>query len=80
MSELFLVDKPEDNVLPLRKDPQYIAKCPECNGRFWLLRVDGVGNEWEHILGSECSECGFFVDWISVNRDGGGEDDAPSAA
>ena len=75
MTDLFLVEK--SNVIPMRRDPQYVAKCPDCGEKNWFIRVDGIGDQWENILGTECSFCGFQVDWVKCHRDhGGGEDDA----
>jgi hypothetical protein len=45
------------------KDQIFYAKCPGCGSIDWQLRINGI-TVWDSILGSECSDCGFFVDWI----------------
>ncbi len=36
--------------------------------------VDGPGDEWEHILGTECLVCGFFIEWRAIKSEDHKED------
>ena len=55
-------------VTPIRKDPEYVANCPECRCKRWLVRLDGVNDDWQNIIGTECVDCGFFVEWVRASN------------
>ena len=55
-------------VTPIRQEPEYVANCPECRGKHWLIRLDGVNDDWRNIIGTECVECGFCVDWVLAKQ------------
>lgn len=55
--------------IPLRKKPEYVARCPECRTTYWLIRLDSVNDDWENIIGTECAGCGFFVDWVLAGKE-----------
>lgn len=61
---------PAENLIKLYPEEKYYAKCPECGGWEWALRLDGVGIQWSRIIGTECldPDCDFFCDWIEVVR------------
>ena len=52
------------NVIPL--NDKFYACCPECGGQEWLIRVNGPGNSFDEIMGTECKYCSFYVDWIKI--------------
>jgi len=51
-------------ITPIRDNPEYTAKCPSCGCSDWKIVLDDVGLDWEKILGTRCSGCGFMVDWV----------------
>ena len=53
----------------IKLEDEFYAGCPKCGCQQWLLKIDGPGDRWENILGSECYECGFFVDWLKVIKE-----------
>ncbi len=57
-----------NDVSPIRKNPEYVANCPECRGKHWLIRLDNVNDDWQNIVGTECAGCGFFVDWVLAKK------------
>jgi hypothetical protein len=56
-------------VISLWAEEIFYATCPNCNGREWLLRLNGVGLDWDALTGSECAGCGFIVTWIFVDKE-----------
>ena len=48
---------------------KFYATCPECGGQEWMLMVNGPGNEFNEILGTECKYCEFVVDWIKIYKE-----------
>ena len=48
-----------------------VAGCPECGSDAWYIKIDGFGNNWKHILGTECIECGFTVNFPQVKDNAG---------
>ncbi len=57
-----------NDVTQMRKKPEYMAHCPECRGTYWLIRLDGIKDDWENIIGTECVGCGFFVEWVRAKE------------
>jgi len=57
-----------NNVIQLNE--QLYANCPDCGSQEWLVRIDGVGDQWKNILGTECKYCGLVIDWVSCERVG----------
>ena len=55
-------------VTPIRQEPEYVAHCPECRMTYWLIRLDGMHDDWQNIIGTECAGCGFFVDWVLAEK------------
>lgn len=55
-------------VIELRPGSICCAKCPECSGSLWEILLDAMGDEWDNITGTRCSECGFIVDWVTCHR------------
>ena len=43
--------------------PSPVAQCPECGGTTFHIRVDGYGNNWKNLIGTECEDCGGLIDW-----------------
>ncbi len=41
----------------IRLGDKFVARCPHCNGQVFYLQLDGVGMEWDKILGFECVSC-----------------------
>ena len=56
------------SVTPIRKEPEYVANCPECRSKLWLIRLDSINDDWKNIIGTECADCGFFVDWVLAKK------------
>lgn len=50
-------------VTPIREKPEYVSSCPGCRTSVWYVRLDGINNNWENIIGIECVDCGFFIPW-----------------
>ena len=48
---------------------EFYATCPECRHQEWLLPINGPGNQWDSLLGSECVNCGFSVEWKAVEEE-----------
>ena len=46
----------------------FYASCPSCKNTDWLIRIDGLGDQWENILGTECNSCGFMIDWVKAEN------------
>ena len=57
-----------NGVTPIRKDPEYMADCPECRSKHWIIRLDSVNDEWENVIGTECVDFGFFVHWVNAKE------------
>ena len=59
-----------EKVIKIHPDEKYYAKCPECNGTSWGLLLNGVGDNWDNITGTEClnPDCGFVCEWIKAER------------
>ena len=57
-----------DKIIKIHPSEKYYAKCPECNGTSWGLLLNGVGDGWDKLTGSECLKCGWISDWIRVDR------------
>jgi hypothetical protein len=47
---------------------KFYASCPVCRSQAWLLEIDGPGDQWESLQGSECANCGFFVEWKAIKE------------
>ncbi len=56
-------------VIDLASKCDFEISCPECGCFTWFLKVDGLGDKWKNITGTECSGCGYTVDWIFVKRE-----------
>ena len=66
-----------NKVIELYSPEEYHATCPECGSTAWFLRINGLGDSWDKLTGSECMDCGFLIDWIEVSRnESKGEADA----
>ena len=52
------------NITPIRQEPEDVANCPECRSKYWFVRLDNVNDNWQNIIGTECADCGFFVEWV----------------
>lgn len=48
-----------------------VAYCPECGNTSWHLLLDAFGNQWEKIIGTECTNCGFIINWVLAEKEGG---------
>ena len=59
--------KVSNNIIKL--NDKFYAKCPDCGSQEWLIRVDGVGDQWENIKGTECKYCELIIDWVKAERD-----------
>jgi hypothetical protein len=57
-------------IRPIQENQTIYATCPECDGQAWLLPVNGYGDEWDKITGSECAGCGYIIDWVTVKKEG----------
>ena len=44
-----------------------VATC-QCGCTEFNLRVDGYGDKWTKIIGTECVECGEKIDWKPVDE------------
>lgn len=56
-----------DNIIKLADN--FYARCPNCGSWDFKIRLNGPGDTWTRILGTECSneECSFLIDWVAVN-------------
>jgi RNA polymerase subunit RPABC4/transcription elongation factor Spt4 len=45
---------------------KFYATCPECGSQQFLLPVNGPGTQWDKIVGTECANCEYFMEWIIV--------------
>ena len=52
----------------LIKLSEAVASCG-CGSIVWNIRVNAMGDSWDKIIGTECAECGFIVDWVSADRE-----------
>ena len=59
-----------EKVVEIYPGEKYYAKCPECNSTSWGLLLNGLGDGWDKITGTEClnPDCSFSADWIQVDR------------
>jgi len=51
----------QDNTIYLNRN--FYAACPNCHKQLWLLKLDGPGDKWKTILGTECACCHLLVEW-----------------
>ena len=60
-----------EKVTKLHPGEKYYAKCPDCGGTSWGLLLNGLGDGWDKITGTEClnPDCGLELDWIQVDRE-----------
>lgn len=45
-----------------------MATCGNCGGQHWLILVDGFNDQWENIVGIQCSECRDVIKWVRAER------------
>ncbi len=49
---------------------KYYATCA-CGSQEFLLPVDtsdGVTDQWQHLQGTECVECGMVTPWVKITK------------
>ena len=63
------------DIIELRPGSIICAKCPNCRCDLWEILLDAMGDEWDNITGTRCSECGFTVDWVTCHRSHEGDDE-----
>lgn len=45
----------------------FYAQC-QCGSQNFRLAVDGPGDTWKRVLGTECCGCGYIINWIVVTK------------
>lgn len=50
-------------------EDNFYAKCGECGGQDFMLMLNGPGDKWTFIAGTECSACGLFTSFTVVKNE-----------
>jgi hypothetical protein len=44
-----------------------VAQCM-CGGIEFYILVNGYGDSWDKVIGTECVECGYEVKWVKAEK------------
>lgn len=44
---------------------EFYAQC-QCGSQSFSLLVNGPGDAWDRVLGTECTGCGYVIKWTVV--------------
>ena len=48
---------------------EYVAQCPNCKTHGWNIICDGLGNNFDKILGIECMGGGLLVRFVLETKE-----------
>ena len=59
-------------IIKLQVNGKPVAQC-DCDCQEFYILLNGFGDTWDEIKGTECVDCGNIIDWVKVVREDDGK-------
>ena len=56
-------------IINLKCESSPVAECPNCKSTEWYILLDGYGDNWQNLKGTECAGCGWICKWVVGERE-----------